>query len=192
MYILDEEKTIRTDNYIGYLDYTLKDINSLMIYTDRKLKGIRLYSYNFVEDESTLKTKIKIYAPKGTVYITYEGEFIKERGGVNVQGESPSENVFVEKYIVEKLLDRVRELELKEGPQGIQGIQGVQGPVGLQGLKGDTGPQGIQGLKGDTGSQGIQGIKGDTGIQGPQGLKGDKGDTGAVERATWSQLKGSV
>ena len=39
-------------------------------------------------------------------------------------------------------------------PQGIQGLQGIQGP------KGDTGLQGVQGPKGDTGSQGIQGVAG--------------------------------
>ena len=40
------------------------------------------------------------------------------------------------------------------GPQGIQGIQGIQGP------KGD---QGIQGIQGPKGNQGIQGIQGNTG-----------------------------
>ena len=52
------------------------------------------------------------------------------------------------------------------GPQGPQGIQGVQGP------KGDQGIQGPQGLKGDTGPQGPQGTPGVNGSQGPQGAPG--------------------
>lgn len=80
-----------------------------------------------------------------------------------------------------------------KGPQGEQGIQGVQGPkgdtgeTGPQGPKGDTGATGPQGPKGDTGEtgpqgpqgiQGLQGPKGDTGDTGPQGPKGDTGETG--------------
>jgi hypothetical protein len=52
------------------------------------------------------------------------------------------------------------------GPQGPQGIQGPQG------LKGDQGIQGPQGLKGDTGPQGPQGTPGVNGSQGPQGVPG--------------------
>lgn len=52
------------------------------------------------------------------------------------------------------------------GPQGPQGIQGVQGP------KGDQGIQGPQGPKGDTGPQGPQGTPGVNGSQGPQGIPG--------------------
>jgi hypothetical protein len=61
------------------------------------------------------------------------------------------------------------------GPQGIQGLQGIQGERGIQGL------QGIQGERGLTGLTGPQGVKGDTGLTGPQGVKGDtglKGDPG--------------
>ena len=61
-----------------------------------------------------------------------------------------------------------------QGPQGLQGPQGVPGPVG---------PQGPQGEPGATGPQGPQGATGATGAQGPQGLQGpqgDKGETGAT------------
>jgi hypothetical protein len=40
------------------------------------------------------------------------------------------------------------------GPQGSQGIQGLQGPIGLQGAQGLIGPQGLQGIQGSTGPQG--------------------------------------
>jgi Collagen triple helix repeat (20 copies) len=49
------------------------------------------------------------------------------------------------------------------GPQGPQGIPGLQGPQGLQGpegLQGNAGPQGPQGIPGAQGAQGPQGIPG--------------------------------
>jgi hypothetical protein len=68
-----------------------------------------------------------------------------------------------------------------QGPQGIQGeqgIQGIQGPIGLTGATGPHGPQGPIGLTGNTGPQGPQGLAGPTGPQGPIGLTGATGATG--------------
>jgi hypothetical protein len=55
---------------------------------------------------------------------------------------------------------------------GIQGVQGVQGPLGTQGIQGRQGTQGPQGTQGIQGPQGLQGIQGPQGITGLQGLQG--------------------
>jgi Collagen triple helix repeat (20 copies) len=55
---------------------------------------------------------------------------------------------------------------------GPQGDTGPQGPQGIPGLQGDTGPQG---------PQGIQGAQGDTGPQGPQGIQGPQGPAGSTD-----------
>ena len=68
-----------------------------------------------------------------------------------------------------------------EGPQGLQGPQGESGPQGIQGIQGpagETGPKGDQGPKGETGEQGPKGDKGETGEQGPQGQQGIQGEQG--------------
>jgi hypothetical protein len=73
------------------------------------------------------------------------------------------------------------------GPQGAQGIAGVQGPVGAQGIQGvagndgavgATGPAGPTGLTGATGAQGPIGLTGATGLTGPQGPQGPAGNDG--------------
>lgn len=67
------------------------------------------------------------------------------------------------------------------GPQGVQGVQGIQGPMGAQGaqgIQGATGAQGPRGLQGETGPQGATGGAGVKGPQGPQGIKGDNGADG--------------
>jgi len=75
----------------------------------------------------------------------------------------------------------------EKGSQGDVGLQGPQGPQGLKGDKGDKGiqgPEGKKGQRGEKGPQGIQGIpglvgeKGDNGDPGPRGFKGEKGDRG--------------
>lgn len=69
----------------------------------------------------------------------------------------------------------------KEGPQGIQGERGPTGEQGTQGPKGDkgdTGLQGEQGPKGDPGAQGLQGPQGEPGIKGDTGEQGVPGETG--------------
>jgi hypothetical protein len=57
-------------------------------------------------------------------------------------------------------------LQGPEGPQGIQGIEGEQGPDGSRGFPGD------QGDKGNPGATGEKGLKGNAGIQGEKGLPG--------------------
>jgi hypothetical protein len=64
------------------------------------------------------------------------------------------------------------------GPQGTQGIQGVQG---------DPGSQGIQGVPGDTGAQGIQGVPGNDGNDGAPGAPGTDGTDGS----TWHSGTGA-
>lgn len=69
-------------------------------------------------------------------------------------------------------------LTLKEGPQGPQGLPGVQGPKGDTGATGPQGPKGIQGIQGE------QGLKGDKGIQGEQGVPGQDGSARAYAAVT--------
>lgn len=76
------------------------------------------------------------------------------------------------------------------GPQGAQGLPGLQGPTGPpgadgppgdrgpQGRPGDTGARGDRGPDGATGSPGVDGQTGDTGAQGPAGPPGDRGEPG--------------
>lgn len=61
----------------------------------------------------------------------------------------------------------IANVELTQGPQGIQGEIGPEGPQGPQGDIGPEGPQGPQGdigPKGDTGDTGLQGIQGEAGF----------------------------
>jgi len=70
---------------------------------------------------------------------------------------------------------------VKTGPQGIQGLQGIEGPIGPQGpqgIQGPIGPQGLQGIQGPTGPQGAQGISGQPGPPGQPGSRGDAGPVG--------------
>lgn len=67
------------------------------------------------------------------------------------------------------------------GPQGPQGLPGIQGPVG---------PQGIPGAKGNNGAQGLSGAQGLPGNIGPQGIQGPKGDMGLVGPAGSAGLNG--
>ena len=69
------------------------------------------------------------------------------------------------------------QLSQNQGPQGVQGAQGVQGP---QGMPGSPGPEGPQGWPGEQGPQGPQGVQGTQGPQGPQGLQGPRGQPGHV------------
>jgi len=68
-----------------------------------------------------------------------------------------------------------------QGIQGVQGTRGIQGDVGPQGVQGEQGLQGVQGLQGGSGVQGLtgsQGVQGTTGIQGSRGLQGIQGTMG--------------
>jgi hypothetical protein len=76
-----------------------------------------------------------------------------------------------------------------QGPQGVpglQGPQGIQGPAGLDGKPGQVGPQGSQGPSGQVGAQGPQGIpgpmgpQGSAGPQGPSGPQGPQGNEGPI------------
>lgn len=75
---------------------------------------------------------------------------------------------------------------VREGPQGAQGIPGVQGPQGPQGFQGAMGPQGEQGLpgklgpKGETGATGATGAAGEDGATGADGAAGPAGADGAA------------
>lgn len=70
MYILDEEKIIKNRIYEGYLDND--DVNqlSILIYTDKRMSGTKLNTYSVVRVSD--KTKIRITASDGPVYISYE------------------------------------------------------------------------------------------------------------------------
>ena len=65
------------------------------------------------------------------------------------------------------------------GPPGPPGARGLEGPEGLT-VVGDVGPQGKQGIPGVNGKDGIPGVNGKDGIQGIPGVKGDVGPQGLV------------
>lgn len=91
-------------------------------------------------------------------------------GSVNFSTTEADERKFMGTYTDFELLDSEDHTDYvwvriagRIGPQGIQGIQGLQGPKGEQGIPGLTGgrgPQGIPGLTGDQGPQGIPGVDG--------------------------------
>lgn len=64
------------------------------------------------------------------------------------------------------------------GPQGPQGVQGMQGPQGIQGPIGASGPMGPVGAVGPMGPKGNDGPPGPVGPQGPQGQMGLQGPQG--------------
>jgi hypothetical protein len=64
---------------------------------------------------------------------------------------------------------------VREGPQGAQGIPGVQGP---QGAQGNAGIQGVQGIPGIPGADGKNGTDGKAGAVGPPGADGKDGAVG--------------
>lgn len=75
------------------------------------------------------------------------------------------------------------------GPQGPQGVPGLQGPQGMQGVPGQDGapgqvgpqgPQGVAGLNGQPGPQGFSGINGQSGAQGQPGAQGPAGPQGVA------------
>ena len=90
---------------------------------------------------------------------------------------------------------RLAEIELTPGPQGLQGPQGEKGEMGPEGPTGAPGVQGPKGDKGDNGDtfvygdftaeqleslRGEKGEKGEIGPQGPQGIQGEQGILGEV------------
>lgn len=110
---------------------------------------------------------------------TYEGKL----GDIYVVGtESPLDGyAFVKVYENENIPNWVDLGPIfVVGPQGPQGIQGIQGPQG---------PQGIQGIQGE---QGPQGEKGDTGLGVPEIEAGDAGKALMVNAgetaAEWTEL----
>ena len=78
------------------------------------------------------------------------------------------------------------------GPQGAQGIAGVQGPVGAQGIQGVAGINGAVGATGPQGPAGNDGIDGAVGATGPQGPAGNDGAVGATGPAGPTGLTGAT
>ena len=84
---------------------------------------------------------------------------------------------FGEVYINEggswRLIHKISDLFIVQGPlghTGPEGQRGPEGPVGQQGPVGPKGDTGAQGEKGDKGDQGPQGEPGPAGVQGVQGV----------------------
>lgn len=63
--------------------------------------------------------------------------------------------------------------------QGIANVELIQGP---QGIQGEIGPEGPQGPQGDTGPEGPQGDAG------PQGIRGPQGESGFPSETEWNDL----
>ena len=85
MYILDEEKIIKNGIYEGYLDNDKVNQLSILIYTDKRLNGIKLSNYSVVKVGD--KTKIRVNGSNGTIYISYEYEGEEIR--VPIKSEPP-------------------------------------------------------------------------------------------------------
>lgn len=101
MYVLDEEKIINGGTWGGYLDHENVNKGSILIYTEKKLNGEKLSSYSIVSDGG--KTKIRLNAPNGKVYITYEtlNEVTPSTVVVEVIPVIPSENEKADKVYVD-------------------------------------------------------------------------------------------
>ena len=67
------------------------------------------------------------------------------------------------------------QLDMLQGPQGIQGVPGPKGETGAQGQPG------IEGQSGPMGQKGPQGVPGIQGVPGPMGETGARGQPGIVE-----------
>jgi len=74
-----------------------------------------------------------------------------------------------------------------EGPQGVVGLQGEQGPQGIAGPQGPVGPEGPAGPRGPAGPQGPAGPAGPAGPQGPVGQVGPRGRTGHTRQLIIAQ-----
>ena len=73
---------------------------------------------------------------------------------------------------LEKLIDKVHNIQYTSGKKG------EKGDTGEKGDKGDKGDKGEKGDKGDTGEKGETGERGPKGDKGPKGNKGEKGPKG--------------
>lgn len=126
------------------------------------------------------------------IFAKQNGDFDGRDGVDGANGVSPTfQTVQVEggARITITDADGIKEVFLKDGPQGATGPQGEVGPRGERGATGLTGPQGP---KGEVGATGLQGLRGPQGPQGPQGEKGADG-TVAFDQLTEAQkasLKG--
>jgi hypothetical protein len=69
-----------------------------------------------------------------------------------------------------------------QGPDGLQGAQGLSGNIGPQGPQGVPGPRGMPGEKGPLGPQGIRGPRGKKGHKGKPGMVGPQGRPGIDAR----------
>lgn len=82
---------------------------------------------------------------------------------------------------VEPLQKRIRELEARELPavvNGVDGMPGAKGDIGPQGERGDIGEKGLPGQDGAPGAPGEKGLPGERGERGEPGPAGEKGDRG--------------
>lgn len=73
---------------------------------------------------------------------------------------------------IKAVQDALSAMNLKPGPQGIQGLQGERG---AQGIQGPAGSNGGNGERGATGERGAAGERGPAGLQGPAGTNGADG-----------------
>ncbi|XP_020619667.1 macrophage scavenger receptor types I and II-like [Orbicella faveolata] len=94
---------------------------------------------------------------------------------------------------------KVNNVRKLQGPVGLPGFNGSQGPIGPAGPPGSNGTQGPQGIMGPQGFNGSQGAQGPTGPQGSQGA-GDfsqckyknSTNTGSQHKVTSNSRTGAV
>ena len=71
-YTVEEEIIVTNGKYEGFLGHDNININTLVIYTEKGLKGDKITNYSLsVKEDATWKTFIELYHPTN-VYATYE------------------------------------------------------------------------------------------------------------------------
>jgi len=71
----------------------------------------------------------------------------------------------------------------------VDNVSKLQGPIGLPGFNGSQGPTGPAGPPGFNGTQGPQGIMGPQGLNGSQGAHGPAGSQGSQGKGNLSQCE---
>ena len=89
IYTVEEEIFIENGKYEGFLAHDNININTLVVYTEKGLKGDKVTNYTLSTKEGqTCKTYIEIYHPSN-VYATYEtsGDIV-EAEDINILQDS--------------------------------------------------------------------------------------------------------
>ncbi|MEK4715330.1 hypothetical protein MKX62_21415 [Sporosarcina sp. FSL K6-5500] len=136
---MDLEKTVVNGVWEGNIGRVNR--GTVQVFTGKRLSGTELT--NFYTSGGIDDTRLKVFGEDGLIYITYETLEIKEATNDTPTPSTPIASVptkvFVDEKNIEKILDRMYELELKQGPKGKDGYTPVKGVDYFDGEKGNTG-----------------------------------------------------